>query len=147
MIRKKAGTRNPSVFPDPVFAIPTTSRPRMAGAHEAAWMGDGEGKPARRISAMIEGGSCASSNVMNGGGVPGDSVTSFFANQPCTSTFHRDWRPLLVTPCCALTVVAAPIPFEDPRPATDAPPYSVGGAATAGLAGRSHDVSFVCVFQ
>jgi len=44
-------------LPEPVLAIPTTSRPCSAGAHDAAWIGDGLGKPDLTISAMTDGGS------------------------------------------------------------------------------------------
>jgi len=52
MILTNAGTRKPSVLPEPVLAMPTTSMPRMAAGHDAPWMGDGDGKPIFPISAI-----------------------------------------------------------------------------------------------
>ena len=70
MILRKAGTRKASVLPDPVFATPTTSAPRMARPHDAAWIGEGVGKPALPMGSMRVGGKLASSKVRNGSGAP-----------------------------------------------------------------------------
>ena len=90
MMRRKAGTRKPSVLPDPVLATPTTSKPRIAGAQLAAWIGVGPVKPACVNCCRICGGNRADSYDVYGSGHPCESVTSFFLHQPVMSSLRAE---------------------------------------------------------
>ena len=134
MIRMNAGTMKASVLPEPVLATPTTSCPRIARPHEAAWMGVGVGKPARLMSVMIDCGRLADSKVMKGSGAPRGRCTSCLAHHACTSADICE-RSL------ALKTSLAPYDCCGP------PGGGGGGPGGPEATGRSQRVSLVSVFQ
>eukprot|EP00966_Prymnesium_polylepis_P187007 4335326-Prymnesium_polylepis.1 len=66
--RASTGSRNPSVLPEPVFAIARTSRPDTAMGHVAACTGDGVVNGCDVSSLSSAGGKGASARLRHGGG-------------------------------------------------------------------------------
>lgn len=131
--------RKARVLPEPVLAMPTMSRPSMHTGHACAWMGDGDGKPARTTSERSCGGRLAAANVRMGSGQPAETATSCAARHEETSPATAFDAP---RSACANTSRAAYAACPLAAPA--GPP--AGGPPDAAL-GKSHEVSLVSVFQ
>mmetsp|Transcript_67359 Transcript_67359/g.133484 ORF Transcript_67359/g.133484 Transcript_67359/m.133484 type:complete len:203 (+) Transcript_67359:1045-1653(+) len=83
-MRESAGARKAKVFPEPVRAMPITSRPLIATAHAVAWMGDGTLKPAPRMISISAAGKPVVSNVKKGAGQLSESFTSCSVSHAAT---------------------------------------------------------------
>lgn len=81
-----AGSTKPSVFPEPVFARPITSKPLSAMGHAWLWMGVGALKPDASHSAVTYSGKAASRNVLTGFGARGSEQSmQYFSRHALTS--------------------------------------------------------------